>query len=223
VTPKTAVLAFGAGLGLAYAMARAADSQAQTTDTGATSLDYANPWGLIDMQLQQHTTAQAVQDGNVRAFLAAIAWAEGTDREPDPYRVCYGYKHIVRSLADHPANSGEWKGEPLPAHMCAGAGLGPGCVSTAAGRFQIIRKTWNGARRALALPDFSPDSQIRAAVWLIDQRGALDAVKRGDVAEALQLCRKEWASLPGANYAGQGMRSEGDLVAVFERAGGFTA
>ena len=220
---KTTALVTAAGLAIAWTISRAATAQAQASDTGTTALDYANPWGLIDMKLQQHTAETATQDANVRAFLAAIAWAEGTDRAADPYRVCYGYKHQAQDLSDHPANSGEWKGEPLSAQQCAGAGLGPGCVSTAAGRYQIIRPTWNAARRALALPDFGPDSQDRAAVWLIDKRGALDAVKAGDVPQALRLCAKEWASLPGAGYAGQGMRTEAAIVAVYENAGGFTA
>lgn len=220
-----AAIVAAVAIGAAYAIKRAAEISAQSANeaTGETDIDYPTTWGLIDMKMQQHTTATAMQDANVRAFLAAIAWAEGTDRAADPYRVCYAYKHTIRDLADHPANSGEWSGEPLTPQQCAGAGHGPGCVSTAAGRYQIIRPTWNAARRALGLIDFGPDSQDRAAVWLIDRRDALDAVKRGDVREAMTLCKTEWASLPGANYAGQSMRTESDLVAVFERAGGFTA
>jgi muramidase (phage lysozyme) len=156
---------------------------------------------------------------NQRAFLALIAFAEGTDREPDPYRVCYGYKHTIESLRDHPALTGEWKGERLPEAMCRGAGLGPGCVSTAAGRYQLIRSTWAGIRQRLRLPDFEADSQDRAALYLIDQRGALEDVHAGRIQTAISKCRPEWASLPGAGY-GQPERRVASLVAAFEKAGG---
>lgn len=220
---RLVVAAAAVGLGLAWAMSRAATSQAEASDDGATVLDYANPWGLIEMQYQQHTTGAAVEDTNVRAFLTAIAWAEGTEKTPDPYRVCFGYRHTVQGFADHPANTGEWGGEKLTDQQCTGAGEKPGCVSTAAGRYQMRRATWNAAKRALSLPDFSPDSQDQAAVWLIDQRGALDDVKAGNLQTAIYKCRREWASLPGAGYAGQPTRRQDDVVAVFERAGGVVA
>lgn len=154
-------------------------------------------------------------DMNVNAFLAAIAWAEGTDREPDPYRVCYGYRHTIRDLSDHPAVRGEWNGEPLD-------NLGPrykGLVSTAAGRYQIIKQTWLRCKAALGLPDFGPQSQDRAAVWLIDKRGALGHVQAGRFDRALELCAAEWASLP-ASTAGQPTRQLADLRNVFASAGG---
>lgn len=222
--PKQAAIAAVAGVGLAWAMSKAADKAAEASDTGTTALDYANPFGLVTMQLQAATVDNSVQDGNVRAFLEAIAWAEGTARQADPYRVCYAYRHTIADLSEHPAITGEWKGERLTDQQCKGAGFGPGCVSTAAGKYQINKPTWMEARRALKLQDFSPDSQDRAAVWIIDAKcKALGAVQAGDVTEAARLCRGRWASLPGANYAGQGMRSEADLIAAFEQAGGYRA
>jgi muramidase (phage lysozyme) len=156
---------------------------------------------------------------NQRAFLALIAFAEGTDREPEPYRVCYGYRHAIISLADHPAVTGEWRGERLPEAMCRGAGLSPGCVSTAAGRYQLIKPTWLGIKKRLRLPDFEPESQDRAALYLVEQRGALEDVHAGRIQTAISKCRPEWASLPGAGY-GQPERRIGALVAAYEKAGG---
>lgn len=157
---------------------------------------------------------------NAVAFLAAIAYSEGTDgRGGDPYRVCYAYRHTVQSLADHPAVTGEWAGESL-------ANLGPayaGKVSTAAGRYQIIRPTWLGIKKALALPDFGPDSQDAAALYLIRMRGALDDVQAGRFDQAVAKCAKEWASLPGANAPGQAMRRMDDLRTAFLDAGGVLA
>jgi lysozyme len=160
---------------------------------------------------------------NIRAFLELIAWAEGTAREPDPYRVCYGYRHVIVDFREHPAITGEWRGEKLPDLMCRGAGLKPGCVSTAAGKYQMIKGTWIVARDALGLKDFSPKSQDRACVQRIASRGALRAVEEGRVATAISLCRKEWASLPGAGYAGQAERTVAGLQEAYLAAGGTIA
>lgn len=160
---------------------------------------------------------------NESAFLDLIAYAEGTAKQPDPYRVTFGYGYLVRSLADHPAITGEWTGKRLTDRQCAGAGFGPGCVSTAAGKYQIIKPTWLRAKRALMLPDFGPESQDRAALWLVQQDGALGDVHAGLVASAIDKCRLTWASLPGAGYDGQGERALPELLAVFEAGGGRTA
>ena len=162
---------------------------------------------------------QPNQAGNLKAMQEAIAAAEGTANQGDPFRVCFGYKHTIRSLADHPAVTGEWRGEPLSDAICAGAGFGPGCVSTAAGKYQIIKPTWLACKLALRLPDFSPASQDRACAWLIERRGAMPDLVAGRFAAAVKKMRKEWASLPAAGY-GQGERSLEWLAARFEQAGG---
>lgn len=159
---------------------------------------------------------------NQEAFLALIRYAEGTDKVADPYRVCYGYKHTIVSLDEHPAISGEWMGEKLSDAMCRNAGQKPGCVSTAAGAYQLIRPTWRGIRDRLRLTDFSPASQDRAALYLITNCGALDDVLRGRVQTAVAKCSREWASLPG-NLAKQPQRRKDDLLAAFEGAGGVLA
>lgn len=165
---------------------------------------------------------------NQRAFLALIEHAEGTGRNPatcealDPYRTCYGYRHVIRSFENHPAVTREWSGEVLPESLCRKAGIAGVCRSTAAGRYQLIRKTWLGIKERLRLPDFSPESQDRAALYLIANRGALEDVHAGRVRDAIQKCRAEWASLPGAGY-GQPERRLSELVAAFTQAGGTLA
>lgn len=194
-------------------------------DDAASALDNSNPFA----QMEQNNMSQSAEDANCAAFLAMLRHSEGTDQQPDPYAVCYHYAHTVQDFSDHPANTGEWKGERLTDQQCIGAGLNPGCVSTAAGAYQLIRPTWNGCKRALALPDFSPESQDKAALYLIQQRGALDDVKAGRFDDAVAKCSKtatrpaEWASLPGANYAGQGMRSMDALRVAYTEAGGVFA
>ena len=156
---------------------------------------------------------------NTAAFLAVLRQAEGTEGQPDPYRVCYGYRHTVDSLADHPAVTGEWLGETLPDAMCANAGFGSGCRSTAAGAYQIIKPTWLDLRRALGLADFEAASQDAAALALVRRRGALEDVKAGRFADAIHKCRSVWASLPG-NYAKQGQRTIDTLTSWYASAGG---
>ena len=168
------------------------------------------------------TTDMTTAQQNMAAFLGMIRQAEGTANSADPYAVCYSYAHTIRNFANHPAITGEWRGERLPDAMCRNAGFGPGCVSTAAGAYQIIKPTWLTIAAALGLPDFSPASQDAACVELVRRRGALEDVKSGRIATAITKCRNEWASLPG-NFAKQGQRSQGDLIAWYMQNGGITA
>lgn len=168
-------------------------------------------------------------DPNVTAFLRTIVFAEGTARDPrtgralDPYRVCYGYAHTVKDMSDHPALTGEWKGERLPADMCRRAGYPNGvCYSSAAGAYQIIKPTWVRLKARLGLTDFGPGSQDLAAIDLIRSRGALSDVLAGRFDAAVRKCSVEWASLPG-NLAGQPQRRRDDLVTAFVGAGGTVA
>ncbi len=187
-------------------------------------------WGLDNITDRLQTMANILTEQaagvddvtaarNLAAFLAVIRRAEGTEAQPDPYRVCYGYSHTVRDLSDHPAETGEWPGQRLPDGMCTRAGFGPGCISTAAGAYQIIKPTWRSLRQRLGLADFGQVSQDLAAVELIRSRGALADAQGGRLAAAVTKCRNEWASLPG-NYAGQGQRPFATLAAWFGQEGG---
>lgn len=44
--------------------------------------------------------------------------------------------------------------------------IGQGGTTTASGRYQFIKETWNTAAKALGITDFSPASQDRAAAWV---------------------------------------------------------
>src|SRR5690606_3093589 len=86
---------------------------------------------------------------NVRAFLDMLAWSEGTDNGRQPTRD-RGYDVIVggqlfRSYADHPRVLVD-----LPRL---------GIQSTAAGRYQLLRRYYDAYRKTLNLRDFSPLSQ----------------------------------------------------------------
>lgn len=152
---------------------------------------------------------------NQAAFLAMLSHSEGTDRAADPYRCCYGFRHTIEDMSDHPAITGEWLGESL-------ASLGAQYaheVSTAAGKYQLIKPTWITCKARAELPDFTPASQDDAALVLIAERGALADIEAGRLYCAVALCSPVWASLPGST-SGQPQRSMVALSVAFTDAGG---
>jgi lysozyme len=209
-----AVLALGSAA--AYAAVR---SQADTVDTTSDTQDTPDPLPPESSTMQFNIIDPAT---NVAAFLDMIAKSEGTDRAADPYRACYGYKHTIQNMSEHPAITGEWSGEPLSAAMCKAAGMSAGCVSTAAGKYQIIKKTWVGLRDKLGLEDFSAASQDDAAIDLLRGCGALAKIQKGDIAGAIDNAKKIWASFPAAGYS-QGERTVAWLQGAFIQAGGTLA
>ena len=156
------------------------------------------------------------------AFLHMIKSAE-----TDPYRAADGRAYFTlfgngqfTDTRDHPALLG-WSGVRLSDQMCRNAGFGPGCVSTAAGAYQIIRPTWDRVRKSgawgLRLPDFSPESQDEAARRILIMIGALPYVERGEFDAALRLAATQWESLPGAT-AKQGPKSYEQVFAFYSNA-----
>jgi len=154
---------------------------------------------------------------NVAAFLDMIAYAEGTPRysQNDGYDVLAGGK-LFHSYADHPRIKVKLRADDLTTPR------DESLSSTAAGRYQFLVRTWDGLVAKLGrrvLPDFSPESQDRAAIELLKQRGAYSLIREGRVYEAINACRKEWASLPGAGYGQRELRAEA-LREVYVQAGG---
>ena len=162
-------------------------------------------------------------DARVNAFLDMIGAAETT---PDAwnsgvaFRLFYGMT-TFNDFRDHPTITGEKRGIVLPDEWCRKAGFSPGCVSTAAGAWQITQSTWNQVRQAGIwgpyLPDFSPESQREAARRVLILSGALDYVKAGDFDNALRYASRRWASLAGST-AGQGTRPTHTLAAWYQSA-----
>lgn len=153
------------------------------------------------MTIDAARIAAALDDTNLRAFLAVIRAGEGT-ADGDGYRRCYGGS-LFDSFADHPRRTitaGRW-------------------TSTAAGAYQFLARTWDGLVKQYAFPDFSPASQDAAAVALIAGRKALDDVLAGRIQAAIRKCNLEWASLPGSPY-GQPTRTLAQALAVYAAAGG---
>lgn len=148
----------------------------------------------------------ALGNRNVRAFLKAIRLGEGTSDEEGYYRIVGG--GTFSNCSQHPnvrvyiERYKVW--------------------STAAGAYQIIGPTWRGLVKQYGFEDFCHDSQDEAAVALIAGRKALDDVRAGRFAEAVQKCSLEWASLPGSQ-AGQRTETLAAVQKVYLDAGGTIA
>jgi lysozyme len=157
---------------------------------------------LLKRRLSMDTNSREYK--NLKAFLIMIQYSEGTYGK-DGYRMLYGGSYF-NDLSKHPNTPiTKW-----------------GITSTAAGAYQILNRTWNEIQAKLKLPDFSPLSQDKAAIELIRRRKALEDVMAGRFAQAIEKCKKEWASLPGAGY-GQNEKNAKSLIAVYKMAGGNTA
>lgn len=173
--------------------------------------------GIFDVQ-----TDRNVADQRVRAFLYMIGSAETSPElmaNGRAFHTYYGFS-TFENLSDHPSVTKEKSGVPLSNAVCAAAGFGPGCVSTAAGAFQINGPTWQTVRQARPLwgaylSDFSPASQTEAARRVLILAGALGDVERGDFSAALNKASTRWASLPGST-AKQGTRNYAWVQSVYE-------
>jgi lysozyme len=152
------------------------------------------------------STSSDTAASNERAFLDMIAYAEGT-AGPEGYSTMFGY-HQFYSYADHPRQYFDFTDQ-----------AGNHLKSSAAGRYQIIVKTWDALKAKLGLMDFSPASQDAAAIELIRERGALADVQAGRIESAIRKCAPVWASLPGAGY-NQPERQITSLLTNYQQAGG---
>ena len=73
-------------------------------------------------------------------------------------------------------------------------------TSCPAGAYQIVFSTYSRAVNKGIVADFTPQSQDRIALWLIDKRGALGDVDAGRAAAAIGKLAREWVSLPGGSH-----------------------
>ena len=140
-----------------------------------------------------------------RAMLNTIRYSEGTwvNGHPMGYQMLFGGSYTP-SLHRHPDR----------------VMYSTRYASAAAGAYQFMPFTWSMASRALGLQDFRPDSQDQAALFLIERRGALSLVDRGQMTSELAArLSPEWASFPtlaGASYYGQPVKRFEDLKRFYE-------
>jgi lysozyme len=129
---------------------------------------------------------------------------------------------------------GTWKnGERLGYHVMFGGSLTPSLerhpnrvnyssryASAAAGAYQFMPFTWNMIVQQLGVRDFQPEAQDQGALFLIQRRGALHLVDRGDFSPELAArLAPEWASFPtlaGSSYYGQPVKRYDDLRRFYQ-------
>lgn len=136
------------------------------------------------MKLEEYQALS--QNPNVRTFLDLIAKTEGVKHG---YNTLFGNKKF-ESFADHPRQSFTFTQTD-----------GKKNKTTAAGRYQFLKGTWDDVAKKLGLSDFSPANQDIAAIELMRQNGSLKAALAGDYATAVSRAGSTWASLPSSPYA----------------------
>ncbi len=141
---------------------------------------------------------------NVLAFLDMLAWSEGTSTikgSDDGYNVVVGGR-LFTGYDRHPDLLVQ-----LPRY---------GIASTAAGRYQFLKRTWDAIVRNYGFRGrFIPEAQDLAAVKLLTECKALPHIQAGRIEQAIAAASPIWASLPGAGY-GQREHALAKLLGIFE-------
>lgn len=155
----------------------------------------------IPQPSEVYAQSESLKNPNIKAFLDTIAQAEGT-AGPDGYRTLFAGE----TFSDYSTHPDEVK--------CAYSN-GQRLCSSAAGRYQFLKPTFDRLQKKLSLPDFSPQSQDLAAIELIREEGALEDVKAGNIREALTKVSAIWVHIEGAGY-GQPEHSLDKLQAIYQ-------
>jgi muramidase (phage lysozyme) len=124
-----------------------------------------------------------------RAILSCVGYAEGTG---NCYNYMFGYKKFT-SYSQHPNICQPFR------NTC----------STAAGRYQFLKKTWDGLAEAKGFTDFGPANQDIGATVLFNRRGFINhdtTLSYTEFASAMDKIAWEWSSLPPGHY-GQNIKT----------------
>src|SRR5262249_44484698 len=124
-----------------------------------------------------------------KALHNSIAFAEGTKGHgKDGYNIAFSYRKFG-SCSRHP-----------DLHICSGA-----LCSTAAGRYQFLKGTWDRVAPAIKAKSFEPEFQEKGTRYLITKvRKVAVPPKRAltatEFSNAMKKLSYEWASLPPGRY-----------------------
>jgi len=91
--------------------------------------------------------------------------------------------------------------------------------SDAAGAYQFLSTTWDEAKSALSLPEFSADSEEKSGRFLAKRRGVNPDTVYSNIdefREAMDKLAPEWASMP---YSGQGVNGGGNGSSYYGQGG----
>ena len=140
----------------------------------------------------------------IRAMLEVLGFTEGTGH--DYGKVVNG---VVISSPYYPELVGKRNVSvsDLSRHPNITVQVTATLKSTAAGRYQFLKRTWDG----LGMPDFTERSQDLAAIKLMLRREMVQPLLSDNLREAVFKGAPEWASLPteggGSYYGGQPART----------------
>lgn len=165
---------------------------------------------------------------NLKAFMTMIGSSEGTVTSPltkdDGYDVIvtgideHGIKtpEVFTDYEDHPfaigSDPAKWR-EPKVINT-------KGLASTAAGRYQILRRFWLSYKKSLNLGAFDHEGQDVYCVQQFRERNALALIDAGKFDDAVYRLSGLWASMPGKPYPGQTQHPIERLRAFYLAAGG---
>lgn len=137
----------------------------------------------------------------LRRFLNFIGKAEGAD-----YNIGFGGRKI-NDLSQHPYRPREFR-------------TADGTPTSAAGKYQFVRGTWDNLKRKLGLDSFSPANQDVGAVELIIEKNALGDVLSGNIGSAIQKLTPTWESFKKRSYYDL-QRLYANSTSDLQTAGGF--
>ncbi len=145
------------------------------------------------------TRASGAVNRYQKALHDSIAYAEGTEgRGKDGYNIGFAYK-TFSSCGRHPN-----------INTCSGR-----LCSTAAGRYQFLKRTWDSTARGIGASTFEPENQEKGAAYLISRVRRVSvptnrAMTASEFSNAMSKLSYEWASLPPGRY-GQPVRTHSQM------------
>lgn len=164
----------------------------------------------VDMRpIRLTQNREYLKNANVKAFLGAIAWAEGG-----------GYDFKFGAVQGR--KNDKWRFKDFSTHPGAGAGG----YTTAAGMYQITQETWKDhGIKGMDLSDFSPETQDLIAVSILRRLGAVDALLKSNFKFAIEKAAGPWAALEqapgkGNKYPPQPYKKNEDIRAKYLELGG---
>lgn len=163
-------------------------------------LKMPGPDGACDVRSPlRYSALDFGSDRATPSLLSVIAWAEGTGN-------CYNYSFSYQPFASFAAHPG--------ISYCSGD-----YCSTAAGRYQFLKATWERLAIKRSFPSFDPLYQDAGAIALIEEKQINDYAAPYDYPRfkrAMMILGPVWASLPGAPY-GQPTRSIEDAWQRYQK------
>lgn len=168
------------------------------------SADYEKQYGKVAVSLLFKNSSSAGMNNdelNTRAFMSTIKQTENGGNDALGYNSKHGFEGgKVKTFTD---NSYEDAPDDYADHPYQGQK-----GASAAGAYQILRKTYNDYTDAYeGLGDFSPQSQDKIVLAIFDYAKATENIKNGELEIASQKLTKkpavQFASLPGGGQEGK--------------------